>query len=129
MKKTYLRTRFQREISGELGDFWKRHAEQEVARAVKEADADATVEENGAIRWNSNGSYIPDDFCEKLEYANYPFSRKATAEAREAQVEQKLAKYRENHQDFTAEEAAEARAAFGTGTTVVDVITGKTMKL
>lgn len=122
-------TRFEREISGSLGAFWKKNAEEEVKKAVAQAEKDATVEVDGAIRWNSNGRYLMDDFCEKLEYAGYPFSRKATADKREAQVEEELAQYRKNHKGFSQEELDEARAAFGEGTTVVNVLTGEKTKL
>ncbi len=66
-----------------------------------------------------------DDFCEKLEYAGYSFSRRATAKKREAEDAESLARYRENHTGMSAEEIAEARAAFGAGTTVVNVLTGE----
>ena len=114
-------TRFEREISGSLGAFWKKNAEEEVKKAVAQADTAATVEADGAIRWNSNGRYLMDDFCEKLEYAGYPFSREATAKKRSAQDAESLAEYRKNHRGL----GAEARAAFGEGTTVVNVLTGE----
>ena len=66
-------TRFEREISGSLGAFWKKNAEEEVRKAVAQAATQATVETDGAIRWNRNGRYLMDDFCEKLEYAGYAF--------------------------------------------------------
>lgn len=98
-------------------------------KAVAQADTQATVEADGAIKWNSNGRYLMDDFCEKLEYAGYAFSREATAKKREAQNEESLAAYRRNHKGLGAEELAEARAAFGKGTTVVNVLTGEKMVL
>ena len=122
-------TRFEMEISGRLGDFWKRNAEEEVKKAVAKADADAAVEADGAIKWNSNGRYLMDDFCEKLEYAGYPFSREATAQKRDAQNEESIAEYRRNHRGLSGEELAEARAAFGEGTTVVNVLTGERTRL
>lgn len=122
-------TRFEQEISGALGEFWKKDAEKAVKRAVEQADAEATVEDDGAIRWNSNGSYLMDDFCEKLEYAGYPFSRSATQEKREAQVTRELAEYRASRHAPTAEERAEMRAAFGEGATVVNVLTGERTRL
>ena len=118
-------TRFEREISGSLGAFWKKNAEEEVRKAVAKADSDAAVEADGAIKWNSNGRYLMDDFCEKLEYAGYAFSREATAKKREAQNAESLAEYRRNDKGLTGEALAEARAAFGEGTTVVNVLTGK----
>ena len=122
-------TRFQKEISGQLGDYWQASAEQDVKEAVIDADKNAIVEDDGAIKWKSNDAYIPDDFCEKLEYAGYKFSREATAVKRNAQVQKELAQYRANYTGPSDEEVAEMRAAFGEGETVVDVITGKTIKL
>lgn len=118
-------TRFEREISGSLGAFWMKNAEEDVRKAVAKADSDAAVEADGAIKWNSNGRYLMDDFCEKLEYAGYAFSREATAKKREVQDEESLAEYRRNDKGFTGEALAEARAAFGEGVTVVNVLTGK----
>lgn len=122
-------TRFEREINGSLGDFWKRNAQEEVKKAVAKADADATVEADGAIKWNSNGRYLMDDFCEKLEYAGYPFDREATARKRDAQNEESLAEYRKNDRGLSGEALAEARAAFGEGTTVVNILTGRRTRL
>lgn len=122
-------TRFEREISGSLGAFWKKNAEEEVRKAVAQAETEATVDADGAIRWNSNGRYLMDDFCEKLEYAGYAFSRKATTEKREAQDAESLAEYRRNHKGLSGEALAEARAAFGEGATVVDVLTGRRTRL
>lgn len=122
-------TRFEMENSGRLGDFWKRNAEEEVKKAVAKADADAAVEADGAIKWNSNGRYLMDDFCEKLEYAGYPFSREATARKRDVQNEESIAEYRRNYKGLSGEELAEARAAFGEGTTVVNVLTGERTRL
>lgn len=122
-------TRFQQEITGELGQWWKDHAEKEVERAVREADELAIVDSNGAIKWKSNGSYLMDDFCEMLEYAGYQFSRKATAKARNIQVKKCLREYEMNYTGPNAEELAEMRAAFGAGETIVDVITGDVITL
>lgn len=122
-------TRFEREISGSLGAFWKKNAEEEVKKAVAQAEKDATVEADGAIRWSSNGRYLMDDLCEKLEYADYDFSREATAKKRDAQNEESLAEYRRNYKGLSAKELDEARAAFGEGTTVVNMLTGEKTKL
>ncbi len=118
-------TRFEMEISGNLGYFWKKHAEDEVKKAVEQADREAMVEPDGAIRWIRSGNYIPDDYCEKLEFAGYNFDRQATQEARDAQTTKVLENYRRNHRGFTQEEIMEARAAFGAGTVLVNVITGE----
>ena len=122
-------TRFQQEITGELGQWWKNHAEKEVERAVRKANELAIVDSNGAIRWKSNGSYLMDDFCEMLEYVGYQFSRKATTKARNIQVKKCLKDYRMNYNGPSVEELAEMRSAFGAGETVVDIITGDVITL
>ena len=122
-------TRFEREITGQLGEYWQKDAEKEVQRAVAEADRNAIVDENGAIKWKSNGSYLMDDFCEKLEYAGYPFSREATKNARDIQVHRELNEYRKNQKAPSPEELEAMRAAFGEGTTIVDVLSGRTIQL
>ena len=118
-------TRFEQEISGALGAFWKKNAEEEVRRAVREAETKAEVDEFGAIKWRSNGRYLMDDFCEKLEYACYPFSRKATARAREEADRVFIEEYRKEDHTPSAEMLAEMRAAFGEGAIVVDIFSGK----
>ena len=122
-------TRFEREISGSLGEFWKKNAEEEVRKAVAQAETQATVDADGAIRWESNGRYLMDDFCEKLEYAGYAFDREATAKKRDAQNAESLAQYRRNDRGLSGEALAEARAAFGEGATVVNILRGERTKL
>lgn len=122
-------TRFEREISGSLGTFWKQHAAEEVKKAVAKANAEAEVDADGAIRWNCNGRYLMDDFCEMLEYAGYPFSRESTGKKRDVQNAEKLAEYRRNYKGLDEETLAEVRATFGEGATVVDVLTGEKTKL
>lgn len=122
-------TRFQQEITGLLGAYWQQNAEKELKAAVESAARDATVDENGAISWKSNGSYLMDDFCEKLEFAGFPFSRETTKAARDAQVAAELAEYRKNYRGPSAAEMDEMRSTFGEGTTVVDVLAGVKIRL
>ncbi len=122
-------TRFEQELSGALGAFWKKNAEQEIERMQRMADNDEIrTNMNGAAFWNSNGRYIPADCAEILSHTDFPFSIEATTAAREAQVAQQLEAYRQNHRT-SAEEREEMRAAFGTGTTVVNIITGERTRL
>lgn len=126
-----ITTRFQMEISGILGDWWKKNAETEVAEALEDVAKNAVVEEDGAIRWISSGNYIPDDFCEKLEYGGYNFSREATRIKKDIQQSKFAEEYRksmENHV-YTDEELYEMKSAFGEGACVVDIITGKKIYL
>ena len=54
---------------------------------------------------------------------------KATARKRDAQNEESIAEYRRNHRGLSGEALAEARAAFGEGATVVNILTGERTKL
>ena len=121
-------TRFAREWNGELGAFWQKNAHEEAARLLAQRD-NIEVEEDGAAKWKSNGSYLPADVVEKLIFAGADFfSEEATAAKREAQTAEFLGNYRRNHKT-TAEERTEMEAAFGKGTTVVNIITGERIKL
>ena len=121
-------TRFAMEWNGELGAFWQKNAHEEAARLLAQRD-NIEVEEDGAAKWKSNGSYLPADVVEKLIFAGADFfSEEATAAKREAQTAEFLGNYRRNHKT-TAEERTEMEAAFGKGTTVVNIITGERIKL
>ena len=123
-------TRFEQELSGALGAFWKKNAEQEIEKMQKRADNDEIrTNANGAAFWNSNGNYLPADCAEILSHTDFPFSLEETAKARKAQTAAFLEDYRKNYMGPSEEEKAEMRAAFGTGSTVVDIITGKRIRL
>ena len=70
-----------------------------------------------------------DDFCEKLEFAGFPFSREATRAARDAQVNRELTEYRKNYRAPSGEEMEKMRSAFGEGAEVVDILSGATIRL
>lgn len=123
-------TRFERELSGSLGAFWKKNAEQEIAKMQERADNDeirTTI--SGAAFWNRSGNFLPADCAEILSHTDFPFSLEATAKAREEQTAKQLEAYRKSYKGPSEEEKAEMRAAFGTGTTVVDIITGEKIRL
>lgn len=84
-------TRFMQEISGSLGTFWKEFAKEELRNLMSEVTVNAEIESDGAIRWKDTGNYIPDDYCEKLEYIGFKFSREATSNKRERQIIQMIA--------------------------------------
>ena len=123
-------TRFERELNGSLGEFWKRHAEEEIAKMQARVDNDEIrTNIGGGAFWNSNGNYLPADCAEILSYTDFPFSLEETARAREAQTAAFLENYRKNYTGPSEEEKAEMRAAFGTGATVVDIISGERVSL
>ena len=122
-------TRFMKELNGSLGAYWKAEAEKELARVKADLDAGRiTIDEIGIAR-NCIGRVLMADLLEKLALVTDKADVAATNAAREAEVAKELESYRANKKPHTAEELAEMRAAFGPGTTVVDVLTGEKITL
>lgn len=124
-------SRFKEDVGGLHGESSRLFAERDAQQIYEKASLDAVVEQDGAIKWKSNGCYLMDDACEMLEYKGFPFSREATRQKREIQVDQEIAEYkaRRKGQPLSDEELYEMRAAFGPGETIVNVITGETHQL
>ena len=122
-------TRFQRELSGELGAYWQRQAEAELAKVKADLDSGAiTIDEAGVAR-NCIGRALMDDLLEKLLLVTDRADSAATRAAREAEVKADLESYRAARRAPSAAEMAEMRAAFGKGAAVVDVLTGEKIQL
>ena len=122
-------TRFMKELSGDLGAFWKAEAEKELARIKADLEADKiTIDENGVAR-NCIGRALMDDMFEKLALVTDKADRSATEAARAAENAEFLEEYHRNRKPHSGEEIAEMRSAFGSGTKVVDIITGETITL
>ncbi|MBR2258750.1 MAG: hypothetical protein IJ899_15745 [Blautia sp.] len=123
-------TRFEMEISGALGAAWKASAEREIEKLQEKADnGEIMVDANGAASWRSNGRAIPSDCVEKLSWTSLDFSIEATAAKRDEETAAFMENYRRNYTGPTAEERMEMEAAFGKGTTVVDIISGERIRL
>lgn len=121
-------SRFIQEVEGKLGEYWRNSALKEVEKARKQFEEDAYVVD-GVCRWKSNNRVIMDDMAEKMEYAGCDFSREATRIARQEEVSNSLREYRRNSKEVSNEEMNEMRSAFGKGTKVVNIITGKVIQL
>ena len=125
-------TRFERELSGALGAYWKSSAEKEI-RKMEESQMNGEIffGADGVVRWTSNNRVMPKDCREILSHTAYRdlFSEEASRAAEDAETAAFLESYRKNYTGPSEEEKAEMRAAFGTGSTVVDVITGKRIRL
>lgn len=122
-------TRFQRELNGELGAYWKREAEKELERVKTDLQAGRiTIDENGVAR-NCIGRVLMSDMLEKLVMVTDKASVEAATAARDKEVSESLAEYRKNARPAIEEERMEMRAAFGKGTTVVNVLTGEEIEL
>ena len=122
-------TRFMKELNGDLGTFWQKEAEKELAKVKADLDANQiTIDENGVAR-NCIGRVLMSDMLEKLALVTDEVDVAATEAARAAEVSKELESYRASKRRHSAAEIAEMRAAFGPGTTVKDILTGETITL
>ena len=66
-KETKAMTRFEKELSGALGTFWKKNAEMEVERFQTSADqGEIILDADGAARWKTNQRYISNNYRPEL---------------------------------------------------------------
>ena len=129
LKEEKHMTRFEKELSGALGAYWKKEAEKELERVSQDIkDGNITIDENGVAR-NCIGRILHDDMLEKVAMVNDKVNVEATRAARDEETAKVIEAYRASYTGPSEEELFEMRAAFGTGTTVVDVLTGKKIKL
>ncbi|MBR0160346.1 MAG: hypothetical protein IJQ02_03475, partial [Oscillospiraceae bacterium] len=79
-------TRFQKELSGQLGEFWKKDAEKELDKVRAElANGEITIDENGVAR-NCIGRVLMSDMLEKLTYVTDKVNAENTKAARDEEV-------------------------------------------
>ena len=122
-------TRFERELSGALGAYWKTSAEKELKQIEKDLnEGKITIDASGVAR-NCIGRVLMNDLLEKLTYLTDKVDVEATQAARSAEVSKSLEGYRRTARSASHEELNEMRAAFGEGQTVVDIITGQRYSL
>lgn len=122
-------TRFMRELSGELGDYWKKSAEKELASVQAElANGEITIDEHGIAR-NCAGRVLMADMLEKVALLTDKVNAEATSAAYAEEAHRDVQAYRARECAPSDEELAEMRAAFGPGTTVVNVFTGRVTHL
>lgn len=122
-------TRFMRDLNGEFGPYWKKQAEKELETtraALKHGNI--TIGVTG-IGCNCIGRVLSDDVLEKVAMVSDEIDVQATKQARAEEVAADIKAYRENYTPPSREELLEMQAAFGTGTTVVDILTGKEIQL
>jgi hypothetical protein len=93
-----------------------------------ELGKDYYIDDKGIFRWHSNNNPIPMDACEGYKL---PINKEVQKAGIDQHTTAFLTEYRErmkNH-EYSEEEKAEMRAAFGPGETVVNIVTGKKIKL
>lgn len=122
-------TRFEKELSGALGEYWKKEAERELDNIRKDIEEGRiTIDEIGVAR-NCVGRALHNDMLEKVMMVSYRVNGEATRKECEKEALAAIEAYRANYTGPSEEELFEMRAAYGRGTTVVDVITGRKIKL
>ena len=121
-------TRFEMELNGMLGEYWRKHAQEELEKVRAELKAGMITIDTMGVARNRIGRALMGDMLEKVVRVTDKVDAEATQKARDAEVEKSISEYRErmkNHKP-SAEELFEMRAAFGPGAKVVDVFTGQT---
>ena len=122
-------TRFEKELSGALGAYWKKEAEKELAKVKEDLEnGNITIDEQGIAR-NCIGRVLQNDMMEKVAMVSDKVNVEATRAARDEETDKVIEAYKASYTGPSEEDLFEMRAAFGTGTTVVDIFTGKKIKL
>lgn len=122
-------TRFEKELSGALGAYWEKEAKKELERVKKDMDeGKITIDENGIAR-NCIGRTLHDDMLEKVAMVSDKVNVEATRAARDEETAKVIEAYKASYTGPSEEEMFEMRAAYGKGTTVVDIFTGKKIRL
>lgn len=117
-------TRFQMELSGMLGEFWKKQAERELQKVKSDYDSCRIAIDGDGVARNCIGRALADDMLEKVELvAPDCVNVSATRATYAAERDEVLRRYASR--EVGAEEMHEMRSAFGAGTTVVDALTGR----
>lgn len=124
-------TRFDRELNGEFGDYWKKQAIQYLHKIEEEVfKGEITIDSDGVAR-NCIGRVVVDEVANALDYIiqDGSFRWDKTIEARNKENEEFLKEYASRETHYSSEEIAEMKAAFGEGTKVVNVLTGREIQL
>ena len=117
-------TRFEMNLNGMYGEFWKQDAEREIKKMQERiANDEIGVTENGAAYWTSNKHYLPKECCEILKHTGFEFDADLTNEYRVSDLN--LMRKRQARHELDWEARMEMRNAFGKGTKVVNVFTGE----
>lgn len=119
-----IKSRFQRELSGELGSYQRERAEKELEGVRSDiANGFLTIDEKGVAR-NRIGRVVMDDILERIVIVSAKVNEEETRKARKAEVNSFIAEYRNNYKGPASEQLAEMQAEFGKGAKVADIFAG-----
>lgn len=120
---------FQNRLAGKLGEFWKKETLNQIEKVKRDLkEGNITIDENG-VAYNCIGRVVMDDLAEVIEYVTPLIDRQATSLARADADAAFFEEYRKNPPKVTPEMYGEMRNAFGAGTDVVDIISGRVIHL
>ena len=126
-------TRFRSELRGDFGEYWRQNALKDIEKIKQDYLSGKLVVKYGVARWKSNNSVIPEDCLEMLVESGVAknLDVERTKRVRERETKKFLCEYKKKRENYvpSAEERYEMEAAFGKGTEVVDIITGKKIRL
>ena len=98
----------------------------EAVNVASQFETGAHTDGDLVVRWDSNDRVPPQDILDLWQHLGFIFDMAASQAAHEADTKAFLTEYRANQPAQPSdEERAEARAAFGPGTEVVDFFTGR----
>lgn len=122
-------TRFEKELSGALGAYWKKEAEKALAKVKEDLkNGNITIDEQGIAR-NCIGRVLQNDMMEKVAMVSDKVNIEATRAARQEETAKVIDSYRASYKGVSYEEMSEMVAVFGTGTTVVNILMGTRITL
>lgn len=109
--------------------FWRREAAKRVLERVEDYLTGKLYLEDGVAKWTSNNNVIPIDCYEPLVYSNIlpRVYLDKNNDARKSESNKMISAYRKKQKGYkpSAMERAEMENAFGKGTPIADVLTGK----
>lgn len=102
----------------------RKSAQQQIERLDRDFHEKAQVDAEGVVRWKSNHQVPPTDILGVWQHLGKPFNLERSLDVQEAQNRAFSEAYRRNYKGPSEEARCEARAAFGPGVKLVNVITG-----
>jgi len=124
-------SRFKRDLAGDFGEYWVKDALEQIAKVKKQYEEGKITIEDG-VAYNSIHNVVIEEVAEALEEAiGSKINVKATNEARSEESRKFIEGYRKQqaNRKISDEERFEMESAFGRGAEVVDVLTGRIIKL
>lgn len=124
-------TRFDKELQGLYGDYWKKEAIKYLHKIEEEVFTGKITFDSEGVARNCIGRVVMNDIANALDYIvnDGSFRWDKTIEARQKEDEEFLKEYASHNHQPSDEELAEMKAAFGQGAKVINILTGQEIQL